>query len=97
DGAVVYLNGTEVYRNNMPTGAIAYNTLASATVGGTDESFWYITPAAMPLLRTGNNVIAVEIHQSDVTSSDISFDLQLLATPMPPPPPLSAPSGLQAA
>ena len=97
DGAVVYLNGIEINRNNMPVGTIAYNTLASATVGGADESFWYINSIASPYLRTGTNVIAVEIHQSDVTSSDISFDLQLLATPMPPPPPLSAPSGLQAA
>src|SRR5439155_23953878 len=32
DGAVVYLNGTEVYRNNMPSGTIAYTTLASTTV-----------------------------------------------------------------
>ena len=36
DGAVVYLNGTEVFRSNMPTGTITYTTLASTTVGGTD-------------------------------------------------------------
>src|SRR5206468_59971 len=27
DGAVVYLNGTEVFRSNMPTGMIGYQTL----------------------------------------------------------------------
>ncbi|MDQ3063515.1 MAG: hypothetical protein M3R14_11755, partial [Acidobacteriota bacterium] len=26
DGAVVYLNGTEVYRTNMPTGAVGFQT-----------------------------------------------------------------------
>ena len=34
DGAVVYLNGTEIYRNNMPSGTISYNTLASSAIGG---------------------------------------------------------------
>ena len=29
DGAVVYVNGTEVYRSNMPTGTIGFNTKAS--------------------------------------------------------------------
>ena len=38
DGAVVYLNGSEVFRTNMPTGAISYSTLASTTVVGADES-----------------------------------------------------------
>src|SRR5688500_2466041 len=29
DGAIVYVNGVEVYRSNLPTGTIAYTTLAS--------------------------------------------------------------------
>src|SRR5262249_29214824 len=41
DGAVVYLNGTEVWRSNMPSGAIGYRTLAATTVAGADESAWY--------------------------------------------------------
>ncbi len=38
DGAVVYVNGTEAFRMNMPAGAVNYNTLASAAVNGTDET-----------------------------------------------------------
>ena len=34
DGAVIYLNGAEVYREYMPTGTITYTNLASATVSG---------------------------------------------------------------
>ena len=30
DGGVVYLNGNELLRWNVPTGALAYNTLATA-------------------------------------------------------------------
>ena len=37
DGAVVYLNGVEVVRRNLPTTEITYQTLASVSVGGTDE------------------------------------------------------------
>src|SRR4029078_1660169 len=38
DGAVVYLNGTEVFRTNMPAGAINYVTPAATALGGADES-----------------------------------------------------------
>ena len=41
DGAVVYLNGVEVFRSNMPSGTISYTTLASSAVGGTDEQRFY--------------------------------------------------------
>ena len=41
DGAVVYLNGTEVVRSNMPTGTILYTTLSSAAVGTSLESTYY--------------------------------------------------------
>jgi hypothetical protein len=80
DGAVVYLNGKEVWRSNMPTGTIGYRTLASVAVGGTDESKWFSASIPTSALLAGTNVIAVEIHQSDLDSSDISFDFQLAAT-----------------
>ena len=77
DGVVIYLNGTEVYRNNMPSGAPNYQTLAVAAIGGTDESTYYAAFVDPGGLVTGNNVIAAEIHQSGGTSSDISFDFEL--------------------
>jgi len=79
DGAVVYLNGVEAFRNNMPAGAIAYSTLAPATLGGLDE-INFITHVLNPaLLLEGANVVAVEIHQSATNSSDLGFDLELTA------------------
>ena len=83
DGAVVYLNGTEIYRANMPTGTIAYNTFASAAISGTDESAWYTANVNPSLLVNGTNTIAVEMHQVNLTSSDISFDFRLLASRVP--------------
>ncbi len=80
DGAVVYLNGTEVFRSNMPPGSIGYSTLAPVAVGGADESAYYPASLSPALLTTGTNLLAVEIHQSGGTSSDISFDAELVAS-----------------
>ncbi|MFM9963379.1 MAG: lamin tail domain-containing protein [Planctomycetaceae bacterium] len=77
DGAVVYLNGTEVARSNMPDGDIAFSTLAS---GGADESTFFEFTLDPTLLVVGNNVLAIEIHQVTPDSSDISFDAELIST-----------------
>jgi methionine-rich copper-binding protein CopC len=79
DGAVVYINGTERFRTNMPASTISYNTRASSDApddGNTPQTISLATGT----LVTGTNVIAVEIHQRTPSSSDISFDLQLTAT-----------------
>ena len=76
DGVVAYLNGTEVHRGNMPGGGIGFTTLAS--VAGEENSA--TVPISPALLQTGSNVLAVEIHQANGTSSDISFNAQLLAS-----------------
>lgn len=82
DGAVVYLNGTEVWRSGMPTtGAIISTTLATNGSSGTDETtFHQKNDLSTALLVEGINTLAVEIHQNSVTSSDISFDLEFHAT-----------------
>ena len=77
DGAVVYLNGAEVARSNMPGGAIDYLTPASSNVGGSDEYAFSDFTLDVNLLSDGTNVLAVEIHQASSTSGDISFDLEL--------------------
>ena len=75
DGVVVYLNGTEVFRNGIGGGTIFYDTLAqNAGDDGNSLIQGTINPAN---LRAGNNVLAVEIHQDSRNSSDISFDLSL--------------------
>jgi hypothetical protein len=84
DGAVVYLNGTEVFRSNMPEDVINYLTFASAVVGNADEFAFYSQTVAPSLLVNGTNVLAVEIHQNVRTSSDLSFDLELSGLAYPP-------------
>lgn len=79
DGCVVYLNGTELFRRNLPTGEITYHTLANNTVGGTDETTFFSYSVPKTALVAGTNVLAVEVHQGAVNSSDISLDLSLTA------------------
>ena len=83
DGALVYLNGREVFRSNMPTGTINYRTLASSTVSGTDESTYYEVELAGTDFAKGKNILAVELHQGAVESSDLSFNLRLDALMTP--------------
>lgn len=77
DGAIVYLNDVEIFRSNMPTGAVTYTTRASDAVSGSDENVFVSTNVNPALLVEGQNILAVEIHQDSQSSSDISFDLEL--------------------
>jgi len=75
DGAVFYLNGQEVFRLGMSNDVIEHTTRANRTVGNADyEGPFSIPPSG---LIQGDNVIAVEVHQSSDTSSDIVFGLRL--------------------
>lgn len=94
DGAIVYLNGTEVVRDNMPEGDIDYVTYASAVVSGDDETSNFVDHDIDPaLLREGANVLAVEVHQANAGSTDLSFDLELAGQAYPANRPPSALAG----
>jgi hypothetical protein len=78
DGAVVWLNGAEILRSNMPaTGAITWGTQAISGVSGAGESQYHTFAIDARYLKTGANVIAVEVHQFGTDSSDLSFDLEM--------------------
>jgi uncharacterized repeat protein (TIGR01451 family) len=79
DGAVVYVNGVEVKRSNMPVGTVFFNTLASSNNSTSNEAF----SIAASYFIAGDNVIAVEIHQQNSNSNDCLFDMSLNATPIP--------------
>ena len=79
DGAVYYLNGTEVGRSRMPGGTVSFTTRSSATVGNATEEKGVVTIESGKLKR-GKNVLAVEVHQTNPTSSDIVFGCRLSAS-----------------
>jgi hypothetical protein len=87
DGFVAYLNGTEIGRAGMPSGAASASTLAPASheAGNRYETFDW--SARRSLLRAGDNVLAVEVHQSSASSSDLVFDMALLLGDVIEPPP----------
>lgn len=74
DGAVVYLNGVEMHRYNMPLTAITNSTVA---LQASAENVY--TPFTIPkgVVKIGNNVLAVEVHQNSAQSTDLSFALSL--------------------
>ncbi len=76
-GAVVWLNGVEAYRTNLPAGPITYSTLATTNIGNENE--YILFPTNLPLtLQPGTNVVAVEVHQSAMARSNLGFDFELL-------------------
>ncbi len=78
DGAVVFLNGEEIARPNMPPlpAAINWGTLALASNENTVDTI----PVPVSKIVTGTNVIAVEVHQNGPGSSDISFNCSVTGT-----------------
>jgi parallel beta-helix repeat protein len=78
DGAVVYLNGVEVFRTNMPDGVITYATKASSDISGSGESQWHRASIDESLLVDGVNTLAVEVHDRKTKNKDLSFDLRLV-------------------
>jgi hypothetical protein len=91
DGAIVYLNGSELERVGVaaaPT-VVGHNDFASRGVGDGDgpDTAQFIFP---PVLRRGDNVLAVALHQQSLTSSDLTMGLQVVSLsqmPLTAPPP----------
>ena len=77
DGGLVYINGTEVIRSNMPDGPINYLTTAVTPQSGAQETTYYPFAVSSSYLSNGNNMIAVEIHQVSANSSDLGFDIEV--------------------
>ncbi len=77
DGAVVYVNGTEVIRYNMPVGVVNYDTKALLRILGQDEMHYFVYDVPKSAFLPGKNLIAVEVHQWGGISTDLNFDLEI--------------------
>ncbi|MFM1769289.1 MAG: hypothetical protein RJA22_1818 [Verrucomicrobiota bacterium] len=76
DGMIAYLNGVELFRYNMPAGAVTFTTQASvANPAGEPNS--HITNVVAAGLIAGQNVLAVEVHQNGTASSDVVFGMSI--------------------
>lgn len=78
DGFVAYLNGTEIARTNVSGASPAFDTVASTDREAGSAVDFDIT-AQRSLLRAGPNLLAVQLHNRSLTSSDASIIPELLA------------------
>lgn len=75
DGIVIWVNGVEAFRNNIAANP-AYATLATTAIANNGADI-YTAIISSAMFNSGNNIIAVEIHQNALTSSDLFFDMEL--------------------
>lgn len=75
DGAVFYLNGRELLRTRFTANPALYTSLADSNVGDAvyEGPFDLVATNLVP----GENLLAVEVHQSNAASSDIVFGMSL--------------------
>ena len=90
DGFIAYINGVEIARGHMPSGIPENNTMASGHEAGTPVSF--DVSQFTNVLVQGTNLLSVEVHNSEIASSDFSMIPELLIrlaasqpTTLPPP------------
>ncbi|MFZ0826349.1 MAG: GDSL-type esterase/lipase family protein [Verrucomicrobiia bacterium] len=88
DGAVVWLNGLEAFRTNMPAGLITNLTLAPKLTSGEAAYIFYQTNLSASGLAPGTNLVAVEVHLRIGTRIICGMDLELLGAGFVLPPPL---------
>jgi len=75
DGAVAYVNGTEVLRSSlMPSGPLNYLTGTTTFIPNDVENDFWTYQVDKSYFHNGENILAIEIHNQMVSSSDISFD-----------------------
>ena len=75
DGAIVYLNGKEIYRVNVPEGV----SFPKRAVNSLIEHVWIQVPLQASLFNNKENTIAVAVYQLSAKSTDLSFDLALIS------------------
>ncbi len=78
DGGIVYVNGREVWRSNMPEGLITDSTRAIKTEANEEESIYFEYVLSPNYFIAGKNYISISVHQSRPGTSDCSFDFELV-------------------
>jgi hypothetical protein len=84
DGAVFYLNGNEILRQNLPGGAVSYSTPALSDVTSPAVNGPITIPGTN--LVAGVNVLAVEVHQAAGSADGPLLGAELISMALPTPP-----------
>ena len=75
DGMIVYVNGVEAGRYNMPSGSITYESYSTTHANNNPDKGQMKLNGS--LFKKGTNVIAVEVHNNSATSTDILWEASL--------------------
>jgi hypothetical protein len=78
DGFIVYVNGQEAARFQIPSGRVDFYDFASSYAE--DEPLTGTIEISSSLFKSGNNVIAVEIHNNKASSRDMCWATELFTT-----------------
>ena len=92
DGAVFYLNGSNILNLRVTTPGSCASFSGGAIGPGTEALLWEVhtfTPTNLAnIIVPGDNVLAVEVHQVNATSSDMVFGMILMSTTFTSTPPV---------
>ncbi len=77
DGVVVHVNGKEVFRYNLPAGPLPEDARAKSAISGQEEDHYWTFVVDNDHLVIGDNIVAVQVHQCNASSSDLSLDIEL--------------------
>ena len=82
DGFIIYINGKEAGRYNMPSGKVSFSTFATQYNDENPDGTLELDPK---LFQKGTNIVAMEVHNNAANSTDSWFDAELtmnkVATP----------------
>ena len=78
DGAIIYINGKELYRDNMPDGSVIKSTKPSEVVNSKEEKLFYTKIFDTTIFNEGINTISAQVHQYNARSSDCIFSLEII-------------------
>jgi DNA-binding CsgD family transcriptional regulator len=78
DGAIIYVNGEELYRDNIPDGPISHKTKSIQVVDTEEEGLFYVKIFDSSVFKNGENTISAQVHQCNTYSSDCIFNLEVI-------------------
>ena len=85
DGFVAWINGTPVLQQNMPTNSPAYNSFALVAHEADPVVPLTATNSPQNYLVVGTNVLAVQVFNNQIASSDLRFETTMVITKSAPP------------
>jgi DNA-binding CsgD family transcriptional regulator len=78
DGAIIYINGKELYRDNIPSGHVTKHTKPIQVINSKEEKIFYVKIFDATIFKNGINTINVQVHQYNASSSDCIFSLEVI-------------------